>query len=759
MERWDRAESGMAMLMVLLVIVILAGVGAFMMLGVDRNTELRAAFQKNVAGFQAAEAGINLGATTVLNTLQANQLPINCSPQMLFLNGRTVTYTLSGCGGTPQWVTLPPDDPYAGLGASAIDYTLTSSAVNAQGYTEALLTMRFEARQIPLFQFLAFYQGDLEYLPAPAAVLNGRLHTNGDMYLNTADCGSPPSGGLQILGPITIGGSGLIGTSPLNRGPKDQLTNASAGHVYISLDGTTANDQILGTDAQGSTNCGPVGLRQISQSEVNSWGGRIRTGVKSLTMPATTNMYCAPWNCPGGQAPPASGYWQSADLRIVLDLTATPAHLSGAFGPALPPVNVVDVLGNVDSAKTHQLQVFMQTVAGAITYNDLPTGSQWDCAQYASTCESTTYNAGANGYKGYTPNFPSATSTCPIALTSPRQPRTTITANNYCYDYRYGGFYNWRERKPILMLNVDWMALEEWNRNNANALFNPAATANNGLVIFLAVHGSASQGANDYGVRIYDAARARRGSADLGITFATDGAMYVLGNFNCPQPNTSAGTSAPAACGPAGDQKPTSLAADTVNVLSCAWIQTGACASIAMDQDQWPGWPNATNNPYRPVDERSTTGPAWTGWDTGGQPATQTIMNAALVTGADSTWCPGNAGGLNCGSSYYGGGLENITRFHEDWTGQQFWYAGSIVAMGTPGHTCSAVAAQWTPTANDPRFTCSAYPQQGFTMLTRYVPPAREWFYDTTFNNPGTLPPLTPIVVSAKQVFFSEPLQ
>ena len=57
LARLARRETGVALISVLLIIVVLAAVGVFMLLAVDRNTELRVGFQKNVAGQNAAEAG------------------------------------------------------------------------------------------------------------------------------------------------------------------------------------------------------------------------------------------------------------------------------------------------------------------------------------------------------------------------------------------------------------------------------------------------------------------------------------------------------------------------------------------------------------------------------------------------------------------------------------------------------------------------------------------------------------------------------
>jgi len=766
LARFGRGESGSALIMVLLIILVLVSVAGIMTLGINRNTELGAGFQKNVAGLHAAESGLNVGAAQVLTAMQNYGLPTNCNAQTLVMSGRIVTYTLSvpggtagSCAETPTLLTMPAGDPFEGLQAEVYTYNLASTAVNLQGYTEANASMQFQARYIPLFQFLAFYMNDLETSPAPPAIYNGRMHTNGDMYLNTEDCSS----GLHILGQITIVGSGNAGTAPLNRGWKD--SNSAGGQVWISLDGTNTNVQILGLTAPGDTSCSWTTSRQVAQSEINTWRGRVRTGVKTINRPGESALICTPWTtCPGGTT---GTYWQRADLRIVLDTTTTAPLVVGppAKGPSLYPVEVLNADGTIDATRTNSLKAFMINSPGAITYSDLPkTTGNWDCATN-STCESTAYNSSTQ----YSPSFgPPLTQLYCIGtgyLSVRTGPRQTIQGNNYCYDYRYGGFYNWREMKPILMLNIDWMALEEWNKANSNALFDPAGTANNGLVIFLSVRGANSNGANNYGVRVYDAARLRYGNTDLGVAFASDQAFYLTGTFNCSSPNVSGGSSVPATCGSNG-QKPASVTADTVNVLSCGWIQSQACAVFSQGSNQWVGV-----GVLRPIDERSSTGAAYSGPMTGGQPASgpsgyADIVNAAFLAGVDKAWCTGNSSGVNCDTFpnvfWYDGGLENYPRFHEDWTGQNFYYQGSFVGIGAPLHTCYPYITQWTSTADDAAYSCAAHattPPQGFWGSARYVAPNRNWFYDVSFNTVPGLPPLTPRSISLKEVYFTELFQ
>ena len=786
--RPDREQTGAALVLVLLGILVFVASGAFIILAVDRNSDLRFSFQRSVIGFHSAEAGIHYAAVGVQNSMLNFGLPTTCNPQTMFINSRTVTYTLSvptgppwngtagSCTETPVSDTEAPGTPYAGLNALVYTYRLTSSAKNTLGFVESSVNNQFESHLIPMFQFAAFYSGDLELLPGPTAVINGRLHTNRDMYLNNDTCGASPTNGLNILGQITVVGSGVAGTAPLNRGRKD-TTTSNWNNVYISKDGTSSNMQVLGTNAPGSASCTNTNLRQIGAGEINSLfdtlGPRITTGLQNISLPTPSGLMCVPWITGCGST---GSYWQNANLRIALDTTQTTTL---ANGTVLYKIEVLDPSGSPNGTLTTALQTFMQNNPGAITYSAVPSNAaHWNCSAWAD-CETAAYAVGDT--TAYTSAFPVANDVnCGGAGFPGRSPRAAITAANYCGDYRYGGFFNWREKKPVLMLNIDWVALEEYNNRTANVFFNPATTTNGGLIVFLTVKdttGTEGLRATNYGVRLYDAGRARRNLTDPGVTFTTDQAMYIVGNINCPSPTWTGAVTSPASCGdlswpPTGAstyQKPVSIAADTLNVLSCNAITNAnqACGTLAMGADVWPG-----AGTYRPVDEMSTTQSgtvAATGAACGGSgcQARETIINAAYLSGTDQTWCTSNSNGTNCGNTYYSGGVENYPRFHEDWSGtdavtlrpRNLWYQGSMVSTGPPNHTCFEYVAQLVAIGNDTAYACAAGSTQGFWSTQRYSPPPRRWFYDVSFNNAQYLPPLTPRFVYLRPVFFTQVFQ
>lgn len=101
-------------------------------------------------------------------------------------------------------------------------------------------------------------------------------------------------------------------------------------------------------------------------------------------------------------------------------------------------------------------------------------------------------------------------------------------------------------------------------------------------------------------------------------------------------------------------------------------------------------------------------------------PAAQaTTYNVAMITGNQESTVGG-----------YNGGLENLPRFHENWSGITCSIRGSFV------------------NAFQSQYATNAWLYGG----DRYTAPRRDWTYDTAFNNVANLPPFTPMVVSARDV-------
>jgi hypothetical protein len=333
-------RKGFALVTVLIMLVVLMSLlTAYFTL---TRIELGAtqASVRQTTGFYAAEAGLNLRAEEVRARFLGYGRPSGTSPsgnnrcqgsnqgsgdfacKTYTISGRTVRTYMVEPPGNPQTVRIPPGELFENLEAQEYRYSLFSEAIGPDGRTEAILEMVFKSRLVPMFQFAAFYDKDLEINPGPPMTLNGRVHTNGDLYLGPGEI-------LTIEGQTSTAGR-------LFRGRKDE-------NVCRETD-TTGIVEIRGADGvyrrlqcQGGTR------RAYSQSEVAPWGGRIQVGVNRVTVPAPEEL----------DPDPGRTYFSQAHLRLRLNLFNNP-----------PTVEVVRQDGNVDFFATSDLNVCPGTIGG-----------------------------------------------------------------------------------------------------------------------------------------------------------------------------------------------------------------------------------------------------------------------------------------------------------------------------------------------------------------------------------------------------------
>jgi hypothetical protein len=102
--------------------------------------------------------------------------------------------------GDPEITKIPPGEDFAGLNMQEYKYRLYSTALKNTSSdfavsAQTLLQMDFNSRVIPIFQFAAFYDGDMEITSSSDMNLAGPIHSNNNIYL-------APGGSLTV-GQIT----------------------------------------------------------------------------------------------------------------------------------------------------------------------------------------------------------------------------------------------------------------------------------------------------------------------------------------------------------------------------------------------------------------------------------------------------------------------------------------------------------------------------------------------------------------------------
>ncbi len=650
---------------------------------------------KGNTGFYAAEAGLNLRANQIRDKFVGYNRPSGTSPSdwkdcisptatkgtgdfqcetNTDISSQAVTtYIEDLTADGPVSVIIPEGETNEGLSAQEYRYNVVAVAQDKQNKPTSISEMRIKSRLIPLFQFAAFYDQDMDFQRPPSMTLNGRVHSNSDLYLNAADGGS-----LSIQGQVTAKGK-------LYRGEKVGYPCAGT----VTIDDTASNPLPLSCPLEYDTKA------------LAPWNGRVRVGVQPLNPP------------PPDDFNPTSGklYWDSADLRIALDLT----------NPSVPEIQV---LGQ-DNSKSSLTDTLTSTTCA-------PTQTKTTVDANADTLSVTagTGASFANGdfiTLGTDPHlyFIKAVAGDTLTLSKTLSPKTFLAntvVRKPIVSFSDKTFKNYREKRgpkdrldntPIQMLNVDIGGV----LGCAKTLMGKPLTddSDGGLVWFLTVKGPDSAKINDYGIRIYngkDLTQAIDGETMKGLSIISDQAVYVKGDYNCGTACTTATFDKPEN----DDQrKPAAVMADSINVLSNAW---------PLD-DSWSDNQISTKNGSPVVPAK-------------GRPATETTINAAFLAGNDVA---------QKGVIGTGGGLNNYPRFHEDWGNGYTMASSELIPFNYQGSLVSLSAPRWVNGA----FCGSG----SLGNCNIYNPPQRNWRYDVLFNDAANLPPMTPRVISLKQELFS----
>jgi len=446
----------------------------------------------------------NLDAYRMLTpSLNQSNWPI----QFEFSNGKGDT-SETGVENLGPGVVTNLNSEFAGLYGLVVPYRITSTAraVNRSFNVAATVSQDIQLASIPVFQFAIFYTLDLELNPGPVMTINGKVHSNGDIY-------TAPRNGLTYQDSVTS-----VGRIYNHRHPNDPDQSSGVKPVYQKqhTEKVSALTLPVGTDNDSST------VRQILEpppvgEDPNSPTGKER-------------------------------YYNKADL-IVTTTSSGVTVSAGAW--------------NLFSAIQPDV-----TNSGVASYSFLKTDTK---------------------------------------------------------------FKDFREKETFVQATeIDVAAFNAWLKNaKKGGDINSRATAELGHGInSIYVNDQRSTPSRLTGVRVVNGSKL----PDSGLTVATKSPLYVKGNFNLNNGDTTVGQT------DTSKTKPASLVGDAITVLSGNWDDSNAGQALNKRQ------------------------------------AANTTVNAALLGGIVKTTKHGN-------NKYYSGGAENFIRFLEDWGGKSLTYNGSMVVM------------------------------------------------------------------------------
>ena len=192
MSTCHHSSKGFALLTSMLLMALLAAFSAGMIYVVQSEARLSGMDMANTQAYYGASAAMEKMVVD-LNDLSMQQVPtvtniealggVTEAPSLPGVDYLEYSFTVPNTAGVPDVeVRTISGGPSHGLMADIIPVALS---VEAKGTTEEAveMTRSIEFARIPVFQFGVFSDGDLSYFPGAAFPMQGRVHTNGDLFL------------------------------------------------------------------------------------------------------------------------------------------------------------------------------------------------------------------------------------------------------------------------------------------------------------------------------------------------------------------------------------------------------------------------------------------------------------------------------------------------------------------------------------------------------------------------------------------------
>jgi hypothetical protein len=359
----SQKDQGYVMIVVLTLSIALLGLLTAYMLATRVGALTTSSSVASNTGFFVSEAGLNIRAEDAIQKFSGASLPIGVSPRSLedcfnsassyrgtrdlgcrefafdpsipgSAGRKAYTYMVdttqydpgaSGASRQPPQITVPPNQTFGGLTMQEYSFQIVSAsrkdnqrAVVNETEAEAITQMTIRARILPLFQFLAFYKNDLEILPGPAAAMNGRIHTNSNLYLGA-------NNELKINGQVTAVGVPVIDASGTEVDDKGGLFATRKNKIETNY--TNDKVKILRTGGNVSTPSHWINLKPGGGSPTaspykidgaairNSTGARVIVGFQRIDPPlpallGTSNL------TDDDNILQEADYYNKADLRV-----------------------------------------------------------------------------------------------------------------------------------------------------------------------------------------------------------------------------------------------------------------------------------------------------------------------------------------------------------------------------------------------------------------------------------------------------------
>ena len=187
----NRDEKGITIVIALFAMVILMAFAAFALSRANAETSISASDEAEGRTFSAGEAALE-DLTREFATKVENKLTLTPSDITELKNRQIPFFSNNGYSfnteidqiGTAKIVTQTKGQ-FQGLISLRDEWQIKITAKEDSSGVETVVRRRFFNDRIPIFQFGAFYQDDIEVNDPPTFIFNGRIHTNGNFFTNS----------------------------------------------------------------------------------------------------------------------------------------------------------------------------------------------------------------------------------------------------------------------------------------------------------------------------------------------------------------------------------------------------------------------------------------------------------------------------------------------------------------------------------------------------------------------------------------------
>lgn len=788
-------EQGYILVIALGIVLALSGLMALYAKTLNKaEEETTTAVASSTTGFYAAESALNIRAAKLREKFLNYGTPQGTSPNKadacftsdgnkgsgdFACEGTTIpspdgkrsdtlvtTYVTEKNGGVPVEGTVPQGDAYQGLSMLEVGHSIYALSfkddINNKSdgkQATAIIQMDVKSRLIPMFQFAAFYVGDLEIFPGAAMTLAGPVHTNGDLFIGS-------SVSLDIKGQVTT-------VKDIYARRKHAPTQTFDG-AYISTQlpdtaprlttGSFLKNLIKFASDTGTKTQLPMNATKIAEN----WGNQIKVRTD------------APVSIPEPSMLSKQGdYYQKADIRIEYKPVATS---NANYLNTVPfEITAIDRKNSVETtltqtdprSKSLRQPIMVSKELASIDptlhpdYHickptSLPTNAFWNSL---SVTQKTDLAQRAQNYliqqiqsqqKPIAFSSLSALSPTLLGATTPTNFNTqewtyisSITSEQIaaltgrCFvpapilevgrdtstDTTPFRYYNVREGQDMRLLQLNIKSLVIWNDQGVylngstlsptkELLYKQAPVDNNAVANSFQKLGLAAVDDTEGGMVIHATidsnvySKAKTNKSPYGFAFIDGKQLFGLAKTTTYPDPTGVTIASDQAIYVQGDYN--SVRIDESQPENPDNNSNRQPASFLADS--FNPLSNACINKDKAINHINEIGCNIDGLN---KKATPTTFYAGILSGTDVSGAPGN----------YNGGLENYPRFAENWSTITWKYRGSFVSISIPLY----VSGEWGP---------------------GYNPPNRDWGYDINFNDHKKLPPLTPQFVVLKQESF-----